>query len=62
MGRCNSLEVWRGSTHGQQTDCIDGKLIILAVSHDCGSCSSGSEIECGSMKEEEEEEEEVVRG
>ena len=23
----------RGSTHGQQADCIDGELVILAVTH-----------------------------
>lgn len=26
-----------GETHGQQTDCINSKLVILSISHDCGS-------------------------
>jgi len=49
------LHAWaRAATHGQESDGVDGELVNLAVSHDCGGC----EVFGVEWVEEEEEEEE----
>lgn len=54
--RCFLWHAWaRAATYGQQSDGVDGELVNLAVSHDCGGCEV---FKVEWVKDEEEEEEE----